>query len=140
MHSFGWYLVFLKFTLDMVPEVFNGIEMWGLSRPVNHNNVVILKPTCGQPGGVFWIIVLLKIPLPLFHIQLLKALHYSFLQYFTILLCIHLSLHLYKLSHTIPAHTTPYHKVIPSSMLDCGCSGSIRYGFTSFFPHIHLSI
>src|SRR6266568_5206782 len=94
----------------------------------------------GQFGGVFWIIVLLKIPLLLFHIQLLKALHHSLIQDFTILLCIHLALNFYQYSHTIPAHTTPYHKVIPSSMLDSRGSSTIRWCFTSFLPHIHLSI
>ena len=122
----------------MIPEGFNGIEVWRLSRPVNYNDIIIWKPSCGQPGGVFWAIVLLKISLPLFNIQLFKAFHHSLIQNFTVLFCIHFSLNLYKLSHTIPAHITSYHKVIPSSMFDCGCRGLIRWGFISLFPHIHL--
>jgi hypothetical protein len=95
MSSFGWYFIFLKFALDIVPEMFDGIEVRGLSRPVNNNDVVVRKPGCGQPGGVFWVIVLLKISLTLLYIQLLKAFHQSILQNFTILLCIHLPLNLY---------------------------------------------
>ena len=91
-----WYLIFLKFALDMIPEGFNGIEVWRLSRPVNYNDIILVG--------------------------------------------IHLSLNFYKLSHTILAHMTSYHKVVPSSMFDCGCSSLIRWGFTSLFPHIHLSI
>ena len=96
-----WYLIFLKFALDIIPEGFNGIEVWRLSRPVNYNDIIIWKPSWGQPGGAFWVIVLLKISLPLFNIQLFKALHHSLIQNFTILVCIHLSLNFYKLSHTI---------------------------------------
>ena len=124
----------------MVSEGFNEIKVWELSRPVNHNDIIIWKPGCGHPGGMFWVIVLLKIPLPLFDIQFFKALHHSLIQNFKILVCIHLLVTLYKLSHTIPAHIIPYHKVIYSSMFDCGCSGLIRWGFTFLFPHIHFSV
>ena len=53
MYSFRWNLIFLKFAFDIVPEMFDRIEVRGLSRPVNNNNVVIQKPSCGQFGGVF---------------------------------------------------------------------------------------
>jgi hypothetical protein len=47
MCSFGWYFIFLKLALDIEPEMFNEVEIRGLSRPVNNNDVVIRKPGCG---------------------------------------------------------------------------------------------
>src|SRR5260370_24471659 len=95
MYSFWWNCIFLKFAFNIEPKMFNGIEIRGLSRPVNNNNIVIQKPSCGQFRGVFWIIVLLKIPFSLLHIQLLKALYHPLIQNITILLCIHDALNLH---------------------------------------------
>ena len=53
---------------------------------------------------------------------------------------IYLPLNLYQLPHPIPPHTTPYHEVIPPSMLYCWSSCSVRYWFSSLLPYIHLSI
>ena len=64
------------FVVSHILEVFTwhgtrGVQwdwVWGLSRPVNHNDIIIWRPSCGHPGDMFWVIVLLKIPLPLFDI------------------------------------------------------------------------
>ena len=95
IYSFRWNFIFLKFAFDVEPEVFNGIEVRGLGRLMNNNNVVVFKPSCGQFGGVFWIIVLLEDSFILIHLQLLKAFHQPLLQYFTKLSGIHLPLHLH---------------------------------------------
>ena len=96
----------------------NGVNVWGLGRPGKHLNAIVFKPLCSLLGDVFWIIILLKYPLPLLHLQLLKAFLQPIIQNVTVLLCINDPLNLYKLSNPIPAHTSPYNKIIPSSMLD----------------------
>src|SRR3979490_2917834 len=69
---------------------------------------------------MFWIIVLLEVPLILSHLQTFNALLHSLLQNLTILHCIHVPLHLYQLPHPIPAHTPPNHQVISPPCLTIG--------------------
>src|SRR5271154_4753685 len=107
----------MKTVFEMFPKVFNGIEVRRLGWPGYDLNIIVFKPLLGLLGGVLWIVVLLKVMLPLLHLQCLKAFHQTILQNFTV---------------------TPYHKVIPSSMLHCWCSCSVRYWFSSLLPHIHL--
>src|SRR5579864_3026908 len=113
--------------LDVDPEVFNGVKVRGLCWPMNDNDVVVLEPSCCKSRGMFWVVVLLKVPLSFLHSQLFKTLHHSLIQNLTILHLIHLPLNLHKLFHTIPAHASPYHKIVPSSMLDSQCCSAIRY-------------
>ena len=140
MHSFGWCFIFLKLEFEMMPEVFNGIQIWRLGRPFKYLNVVVLKPLLCLVGGVFGVIVLLKDPLILWYVQLFKAFHHSIIQNLIVLVSIHLPLHLYELPHPILTRRAPYHEIVASSMLDCWCCYAVRYQFPSFFPHIHLSI
>src|SRR3979490_275440 len=76
---------------------------------------------------MFWIIVLLEVPLILSNLQTFNALLHSLLQNLTILHCIHVPLHLYQLPHPIPAHTPPNHQVITPSMFDSWCDGPVCY-------------
>ena len=99
-------------------------SMWFMS-----GNVVILKPLGCPFGGMFGVIVLLKCPLPFWHLQVFKNFHHSPIQNSTILLSIHDPLNLCKCPYAIPPHTTPYHKIVPSSMLDCGSGGPVRKWF-----------
>ena len=69
-----------------------------------------------------------------------KAFLHSILQNFTVLFCIHLFLNLYKLSHPILPHTTPYHKIVSSSMFDSWCCSLVRYWFSLLLPDIYLPI
>src|SRR5258707_11379663 len=125
MCSFWWNFIFLKFALDIIPEVFNGVQIRRLSWPPEYLNIIIFKPLFGPFGGVFGVIVLLKVSLSILHLQLFKAFQHSMVQNLTVLLCIHLSLHLYQHSNSIPTHTAPYHKIIPPSMLHSRCCGSV---------------
>ena len=81
--------------------------------------VLLSSNHCVALFEVFGVIVLLKNPLFLLHLQIFKALHQSILQNLTVLLCIYDPLNLCKIFYSIPPHTTPYHEVISSSMLDC---------------------
>src|SRR6267142_4524502 len=105
--------------------MFYGVNVRGLGRPDKHLDVIVFKPFCSLVGGMLGVIVLLEDPLSLSHLQLFKAFHHSILQNITILLCIHDPLNLCELPYSIPPHTTLYHKVIPSSMLDSRCCGSV---------------
>ena len=102
--------------------------------------IVVRKPLGCKSGGVFGIIVLLEVLFMLFQIQLFKAFNHSIIKNFTILLCIHLSLNFYELSHPIPTHTTPYHQVVSPSTLDSWGCGSVWHWFPLLFPDIHFAI
>src|SRR3979490_1913336 len=69
---------------------------------------------------MFWIIVLLKVPLILSHLQTFNAILHSLLQNLTILHCIHVPLHLYQLPHPIPPHTPQTIKLFPPPCLTVG--------------------
>jgi len=82
------------------------------------------------------VIVLLKHPLPLWHLQLFKTFHQSPIQNLTVLLSIHDPLNLCKHPHSIPTHATPYYKIVPSTMFDCRSGGSVREWFPLHLPSI----
>ena len=44
MDSFGWCIVLLKVTFEMMPEVFNRIQVKRLSRPLQYLNIIVFKP------------------------------------------------------------------------------------------------
>jgi hypothetical protein len=125
MHSFGWHLILLKLGFEVMPEVFNWVDVRGLGRTLKYLNVVVRKPLGCMSGGMFWVIVLLEVSSTLLHIQLLKAFNHSIVQDHAILLCIHLPLNLYELSHLIPTHKTPYHEIVTPSMLDSWSCGPV---------------
>src|SRR5258708_40351961 len=87
-----------------------------------------------------WVIVLLECPLPLWHLQVFKTFHHSPIQDFTVLLSIHDPLNLWQHPYSIPPHTTPYHKIVPSSMLDHWCDGYVRKWLPLLLPNIGPSI
>src|SRR5277367_5172447 len=122
----------------MYPEMFYGVDVRGLCWPDHNINVVVFKPLGCLVGGVLGVIVLLKNPLPLYHLQLFKTFYHSLIQNFTVLLCIHDPLNLCEHSHSIPPHTPPYHKIVPSSMLDCRSCSPVRKWFSLFLPSVNL--
>src|ERR1700750_1238001 len=119
MYSLGWCWILLKTTFEVFPKVFYWVHVRGLGRPAKNLNVMVFKPLCSQSRHVFGVIVLLKIPFILLHIQLFKAFLHPILQNLTVLHLIHIPLHLYELPNSIPTHTTPYHEISSSSMFDC---------------------
>src|SRR6266852_2614909 len=90
-----------------------------------HLGAIVFKPLCCLLEGVFWVIILLKYPLHLLYLQLCKGFLQSVIQNVTVLLCIHDPSNLYKLPYPIPAHTSPYNKIISSSKLDSEGGGSV---------------
>ncbi|KIK78173.1 hypothetical protein PAXRUDRAFT_17028 [Paxillus rubicundulus Ve08.2h10] len=36
----------------MTPSVFDGIEVWRLSRPIQNLDILLLKPDVGSSGGI----------------------------------------------------------------------------------------
>ena len=105
-------------------------------RPAEDFNFIIFKPLISSFGCMFEVIVLLIDPFTLWHVQVFKAFLQCILQNLTVLFCIYPALNLYKCPNSIPAHASPYHETVSSSMLDCQYSGPIRNAFTSWFPVI----
>src|ERR1700722_16994334 len=105
MHSLWWLWILLESPLWVHPKVFNGVDVRGLSWPDHDINVVVFKPLGCPVGRVSGVTVLLKCPLPLWHLQLFKTFHHSPIQNFTVLFSIHDPLNLCKHPYSIPPHT-----------------------------------
>src|SRR6266852_1456664 len=90
-----------------------------------HLGAIVFKPLCCLLEGVFCVIILLKYPLHLLHLQLCKGFLQSIIQNVTVLLCIHDPLNLYELPYPISAHMSLYNMIISSSTLDGKGDGSV---------------
>ncbi len=55
-------LTFSKSNLQLSPQVFYGINVWRLARPLQDLNVLLLEPFLCCLGRVFWVIVMLEYP------------------------------------------------------------------------------
>ncbi len=53
-------LTFGNSNLQLTPNIFYGIKVWRLARPLQNLNVLILEPLLCCLGRVFWVIVLLE--------------------------------------------------------------------------------
>ncbi len=58
----GPRLTFGNSNLQLPPQIFYGIEVWRLARPLQDLNVLLLDPLICCLGLVFWVIVLLEYP------------------------------------------------------------------------------
>ena len=56
----GWNIILIKPLFEMIPEMFNGIKVWRLSRPVKNLKSIVFEPGLGQFGGVLGVVVLLE--------------------------------------------------------------------------------
>ncbi len=54
----GWCLA--TRTLQLPPQIFYGIKVWRLARPLQDLNVLLLEPLLCCLGHVFWVIVMLE--------------------------------------------------------------------------------
>ncbi len=48
--------------LQLPPQIFYGIKVWRLARPLQDLNVLLLEPPLCCLGHVFWVIVMLEYP------------------------------------------------------------------------------
>ncbi len=55
-------MTFGNSNLQLSPQIFYGIEVWRLARPLQDLNVLLLEPLYCCLGRVFWVIVLLEYP------------------------------------------------------------------------------
>ncbi len=55
-------LTFGNSTLQLPPQIFCGIKVWRLARPLQDLNVLLLEPILCCLGRVFWVIVMLEYP------------------------------------------------------------------------------
>ena len=60
--------IFTQLPFQVLPEVFNGVEIWGLCRPKEVSPILLCEALGGQIslgklGGVLWIIVLQALPM-----------------------------------------------------------------------------
>ncbi len=55
-------LTFGNSSLQLPPQIYFGMKVWTLARPLQDLNVLLLEPLLCCLGRVFWVIVLLKFP------------------------------------------------------------------------------
>ena len=118
----------------------NRVYIRELGRSGKHLNVIIFKSLFYLFGGIFEFIILLKYPILLWYLQLVKAFLQFIIQNVIVLLYIHSPLNLYKLSYPILSYTPLYNKIIFFFMLDYRCNGSISKLFILLFLGINPPI
>src|SRR6266568_4456651 len=64
MNTCWGYLIFSQLLLEVMPEVFNGIEVSRLRRPHHNLHTTVSKPIHGQLALVFRVIILLEDNIP----------------------------------------------------------------------------
>ncbi len=57
-----WRLMFGNSNLQLPPQIFYGIKVWRLARPLQDLNVLLLEPLLCCLVRVFWVIVMLEYP------------------------------------------------------------------------------
>ncbi len=55
-------LTFGSLNLQLPPQIFYGMKVWRLARPLQDLNVLLLEPLLCWLGRVFWVIVVLEYP------------------------------------------------------------------------------
>ncbi len=55
-------LTFVNLNLKLPPQIFYGIKVWRLARPLQDLNVLLLEPLLCCLGRLFWVTVLLEYP------------------------------------------------------------------------------
>ncbi len=55
-------LTFGNSNLQLPPQIFCGIKVWRLARPLQDLNVLLLEPPLCCLGRVFWVVVMLEYP------------------------------------------------------------------------------
>ena len=61
MYFSRWFFIVIKLSLEVIPNIFNGIEVWGLCWPYKYPKIIVLKPPFGQFWGVLRVIALLEV-------------------------------------------------------------------------------
>src|SRR6266487_1973160 len=91
----------------MIPQVFNGVEVWRLCWPQEDIEIMVLKPSLGLLAGVFGVMLEDDITcrLPIIAEAGLKI----FLQNLDVKVPIHSPINLAGIPNSIPQHAAPDH-------------------------------
>src|SRR5260370_8055884 len=60
MNTTGRFFILPKPFLDMIPQMFNWVEVWGLRGPPHDCKSMVFKPVFSLFPGMFWAIVLFE--------------------------------------------------------------------------------
>ena len=111
MNSCRSPLITWKAPFEVIPSMFNGTEVWRLSRPVKKLDTLLLKPNLGPSGCMLGVIILLKDDFTFRDPRILHALQQSFLQMAT-----------YCSASIFPSTSlktpTPFHPIQPQTISD----------------------
>ena len=113
-----WCFIICKPSLEVMPKMFNGIEVRRLCRPLHDSHLMLFKPVLGFLAGVLGVIVLLKNDVLRIFTKPVNAFEQIILQNVHIELTIHPPINPAHFSNPIPWHTPPEHDMT-TSKLDC---------------------
>jgi len=139
--------ILAELLFQVLPEVFNGVEIWGLCRPKEVSPILLCEALGGQIslgklGGVLWIIVLLENIRVLVDTIVLHSLHEFILQDLNIQLCIQTTINFGDKTRPFPCHAAPNHDV-STSMFDCRQNPSgvnVRCWYLGIPPRLHPNV
>ena len=102
---------------QMMPNVFNGVNVWRLCKPVHNLIFMVLKPLFGLFSSVLGVIILLKDNVILGFVVKLDAFLKFFFQDLHIKVPIHLPINLACIPNLLPCHASPHHQGSTSKLL-----------------------
>src|SRR5215471_17420893 len=97
----------------MIPQVFNGIEVWRLCWPQEDIKIMVFKPSLGLLAGVLGVIVLLEDDITCRFPIIAKAGLKVLLQNLDVKVPIHPPINLAGIARSIPQHAAPDHHRSP---------------------------
>jgi hypothetical protein len=103
-------LILPQLPLQMIPQVFNGIEVWRLCWPREDPETIVLKPTLGLLAGVLGVIVLLEDDITCGFAKVSDAFLKVLLQDLEVEVPIHPPINFACILNTIPQHAAPHHQ------------------------------
>src|SRR5215471_19563547 len=118
----------------MIPQVFNGIEVWRLCWPQEDTEIMVSKPSLGLFAGVLGVIVLLEDDITCRFPIIVKAGLKVLLQNLKIKVPIHLPINLAGIARSIPQHAAPDHHRSSPKLLST-LHQPITQALPSLFPH-----
>src|SRR6266487_4292313 len=116
-HPTWCHLILSQLPLEVIPQVFNGVEVWGMCWPQEDLEIMVFKPSLGLLAGVLGVIILLEDDITCrFPIVADDGLN-IFLQNLDVEIPIHPPINFSGMPNSIPKHAAPHHQRSTTKLL-----------------------
>ena len=139
MHTGACYVVCCEPSLEMLPQMFDRVEVWRLRWPSQHLDPVVFEPFARDQRGMLGVVILLEINFA--HVQpvISERLEKLAAEDRYVQLRIHTAVDATRVANTSSCHATPKHQV-PTSKFDRASNMLCRERATRSFPDPFASV